>query len=169
MALQRRSRKFRADPGPNFLAVLALLVLGLGGPLGAATTERVVNDIHTGLAISGFDPVAYFTEAKPIAGKPDYEISFEDVVWRFRSEGNRAAFKENPAVYQPRYGGHDPVAVAVARGVALDGNPLLWAISGDRLYLFYNENARLAFIANPESTIAAADGRWQEVLQELTN
>ena len=167
MALQRLSRKFGVRSGPIFFTVLALLALGLGAPLRAATTERVVNDLHTGLAISGFDPVAYFTEAKAVAGKPDYEMSFEDVVWRFRNDGNRAAFKDNPGVYQPRYGGHDPVAVA--RGVALDGNPLLWAISGDRLYLFYNEKARLTFIADPESAIAAADGRWQEVLQALTN
>ena len=71
MALQRRSRKFRARSGPGLLAVLAILAVlapGFERPLGAATSERVVNDPHTGLAISGFDPVAYFTDAKPIAG-----------------------------------------------------------------------------------------------------
>jgi hypothetical protein len=166
MALQRRLRKFWAVPGPGFLAVLALLAMGFGGPSGAGTSERVVNDPHTGLAISGFDPVSYFTDAKPVIGKPEYEMTFDDVVWRFRSDGNRAAFAENPAVYQPRYGGHDPVAVG--RGVAVDGNPLLWAVNGDRLYLFYSEKARMTFTADPELAVTTADGRWQEVLETLT-
>ena len=168
MALQRRSRKFRARSGPGLLAVLAILAVlapGFERPLGAATSERVVNDPHTGLAISGFDPVAYFTDAKPIAGKPEYEMLLEDVVWRFRNEGNRSAFAANPATYLPRYGGHDPVGIG--RGVAVDGNPLLWAINGDRLYLFYSDRDRLAFTADPEYVVVAADGRWQEVLETL--
>jgi hypothetical protein len=148
------------------LAILAVLAAGFVGPLVAATSERVVNDPHTGLAISGFDPVAYFTDAKAVAGRPEYEMTFEDVVWRFRSEGNRAAFAASPATYQPRYGGHDPVGIG--RGVVVDGNPLLWAINGDRLYLFYSEKARLAFAADPETVVVTADGRWQEVLETLT-
>lgn len=167
MALQRRSRKFRIALNPGFLAIFALFLLLPVGLLGAATTERVVNDKNTGFAIFGYDPVAYFTDAKPVEGKRDFELQSGGVVWRFRSEGNRSAFSESPDVYQPRYGGYDPVAVA--RGVAVPGNPLLWMIVGERLYLFYNEAARSEFAANPDGAISAADGRWQEVLQELIN
>ena len=167
MALQRRSRKFRIGLNPGFLAVFALFLTLPLASLDAATTERVVNDKNTGLAIFGYDPVAYFTEAKPVAGKPDYELRSGDVVWRFRSDGNRAAFSENPDVYQPRYGGYDPIAVS--RGVAVPGNPMLWMVVEDRLYLFYNEAARTEFAASPDSAILAADGRWQEVQQDLSN
>jgi len=167
MALQRRSRKFRIGLNPGFLAVLALFLTFQLAPLGAATTERVVNDKNTGLAIFGYDPVAYFTDSKPVVGKPDYELSFGDVVWRFRSDGNRAAFSGSPEIYQPRYGGYDPISIS--RGIAVPGNPMLWAIVGERLYLFYDEAARTEFAANPDSAISAADGRWQEVLQGLSN
>src|ERR1700748_861009 len=92
MALQRRSRKFRSGLNPRFFAVFALFLAFAPTPPGAAVTERVVNDINTGLAIYGYDPVAYFTDSKPIAGKADYEYRFSGVVWRFRSDGNRAAF-----------------------------------------------------------------------------
>ena len=167
MALQRRSQKFRVVLNPGFLAIFALfLLLPLGRP-DAATTERVVNDRNTGLAIFGYDPVAYFTDAKAVAGKSDFELRSGGVVWRFRSDGNRSAFAASPEIYQPRYGGYDPIAVA--RGVAVPGNPLLWMIVGERLYLFYNEAAQSEFAANPDAAVSAADGRWQEVLQELTN
>ena len=79
----------------------------------------------------------------------------------------RAAFSESPEIYEPRYGGYDPIAVA--RGVAVPGNPMLWMVVAERLYLFYNEAALAEFAANPDSAISAADGRWQEVLQDLTN
>jgi hypothetical protein len=167
MALQRRPRKFRIGFNPGFLAVVALLVTFLPAPLGAAVTERVVNDRNTGLAIFGYDPVAYFTDSRPVAGKADYELSFGDVVWRFRSAGNRAAFSAHPEIYQPRYGGYDPVSIA--RGVAVPGNPLLWLVVEERLYLFYTEAARDEFAASPDTAMSAADGRWQEVRQELSN
>ena len=100
---------------------LVAVGLCLAGPIGAATTERIVVDRNSGLAISGFDPVAYFTDAKPLPGKGEYEQAVAGAVWRFRSAGNRAAFKADPDVYMPRFGGYDPVGVA--RGVAVPGNP----------------------------------------------
>src|SRR3954463_10776658 len=85
-----------------FLAAAGLYLLLLAGlPLSqgrAATTERIVVDPNRGLALSGFDPVAYFTDGKPLMGRGDLEMSFAGATWRFRNEGNRAAFAENPEV-----------------------------------------------------------------------
>src|SRR5207244_12096850 len=88
--------------------------------LRAATTERVVVDRHTGLALYGVDPVAYFTERKPVPGRPEFEYSYAGAVWRFDNEGNRAAFAADPDVYMPRYGGYDPVGIS--RGLATPGD-----------------------------------------------
>jgi hypothetical protein len=99
----------------------------------AAPNHPIVVDPHSGLAISGFDPVAYFTDAKPKIGLPKHELRLDGAVWRFRNEGNRAAFAEHPEVYLPRFGGYD--AVAIARGVSVPGHPLFWTITGERLYL----------------------------------
>src|SRR3954471_20921041 len=70
----------------------------------ASTTERIVVDQHTGLAIYGVDPVAYFTDRKPIPGRQDFEYRYAGAAWRFVNEGNRAAFAADPHVYMPRYG-----------------------------------------------------------------
>lgn len=130
-------------------------------PVGAAVTARVVSDWHTGLAIDGIDPVAYFTEGQPLLGRPEYELRYEGVVWRFRNDGNRAAFAQNPEVYMPGYGGYDPVAIA--RGVAVAGNPLLWVVSRQRLYLFFSTAARTQFISDSDKVLAAAAANWPQL------
>jgi hypothetical protein len=149
------------------LALAVLLVVALPGlpQVRAAMTERVVSDPHTGLAINGIDPVGYFTEAAAVYGRPDQEVRYAGAIWRFRNEGNKAAFIANPDVYMPRYGGYDPVALG--RALAVPGNPLIWTMVGERLYLFYNDEARDRFIAGPGEAILHADNKWPGVLSGL--
>jgi hypothetical protein len=144
---------------------MVLALLGFAAIPRASTTERVVVDRHTGLAIYGTDPVGYFTNGKPTAGRADFELRHAGAVWRFENEGNKEAFAADPPVYMPRFGGYDPVGVS--RGVATPGNPALWVVSDQRLYLFYTAEARAAFLANPADVIAGAQARWAAVESEL--
>jgi hypothetical protein len=131
----------------------------------AATTERVITDRHTGLAIDGYDPVAYFTDGAATPGVPEFEHRSSGVVWRFRNQGDRDAFIQDPETYMPAYGGYDPVAIA--RGVAVGGNPTVWLIDGDRLFLFYSPEDRATFEADPARAITDAEARWPEVSSTL--
>jgi hypothetical protein len=131
----------------------------------AAPNDPIVVDPHSGLAISGFDPVAYFVDAKPEVGRPTMELRRDDTIWRFRNEGNRAAFAEHPEVYAPRFGGYDPVAIA--RGSSVPGNPFFWAVAAERLYLFYSAEARTAFLADPGAIIERATNKWPEVVRTI--
>lgn len=148
-------------------AILGLLIAMCGSAtlLHAATTELVVANRHTGLAIDGFDPVAYFVDGEPALGRAEFEFRFAGATWRFRNPGNRAAFAADPEVYMPCFGGHDPIAVA--RGVATPGHPALWAIVEQKLYLFFNAQARAVFAANPGQAIEAAERHWPEVLRTI--
>ena len=168
MTPARQQRKLVSAVTGAEIALGLLLLTGLPPvPAGlAATTEQIVVDANRGLALSGFDPVAYFTDAKPLMGRGDLEYAFAGATWRFRNEGNRAAFAENPEVYLPVFGGHDPVAVA--RGVAAPGHPQIWLVAGERLYLFYSAEARKAFIAAPEATQAAAELKWPDVKRTIS-
>jgi len=130
-------------------------------PVSAAMTERIIVDPQSGLAMNGLDPVSYFTDPTPQFGRPDQEARHEGVIWRFRNEGNKAAFLADPEVYMPRYGGYDPIALG--RGLAVAGNPLVWAVVGERLYFFFNEAARERFIADPGEAILHADNKWPSV------
>ena len=150
------------------LVSAGLILVGLGlapAPSRAATTERVVANRHTGLALHGFDPVAYFVDGAPSLGRAGLEYRFAGVTWRFRNEGNRSAFAADPDVYMPRFGGHDPMAAA--RGAGTPGHPRLWLIADERLYLFYSAEARTEFVQGPEQAIDAAERQWPEVLLTL--
>jgi hypothetical protein len=155
-----------------FIALLANLTVfagcgfaGSNSVAQAATTERVVVNRFTGLAINGFDPVAYFTDARPLVGRPDFELNQAGAVWRFRNEGNRAVFSADPDIYGPQFGGYDPVDVA--RGVVFAGNPQFWLIVGQRLYLFGREKSRDAFAASPQRFLQEAARRWPGLVETL--
>lgn len=142
-----------------------MCALTVPSALRAAGEDRVVVNSNSGLAISGYDPVAYFTDARPMMGRPELELTQGGAVWRFRNDGNKAAFAGHPEVYRPRFGGYDPVAIA--RGTSVPGHPLFWAVAGNRLYLFYNEHARAGFMSDPGRFIEAAERKWPEVARTI--
>ena len=162
-----QKRKPRVRP-VLLLGILAGVLAGGSADISklcAATTERVVTDYHTGLAIGGFDPVAYFTASKALVGRSDIETRFAGATWRFINAGNREAFIDHPEIYMPVFGGYDPTGVA--RGVAVAGHPQVWLVVGERLYLFHSPKSRDAFAAAPEEFIAAAGRQWANVQSTL--
>jgi hypothetical protein len=159
-------------PGIALISLLATLVgvslaaqACLPRPVAAATTERVVVNRFSGLAIEGFDPVAYFVDAGPVRGQRAFEASEAGAVWRFRNADNRAFFVAHPEIYGPQFGGYDPVDLV--RGVTVAGNPRFWLISGQRLYLFSREQNRDAFAADPARALRAANLQWPMLEQGL--
>ena len=141
MTAQRQER-YRWRPAIAFFASLAgFLVLACPEfTARASTTERVVVNRFSGIAIEGFDPVAYFVQGRAVLGREDFEAADAGAVWRFRNEGNRASFVAHPEIYGPQFGGYDPVDLG--RGVTYAGNPRFWVVSGERLYLFGREENR---------------------------
>ncbi|MCA1383622.1 MULTISPECIES: YHS domain-containing (seleno)protein [unclassified Bradyrhizobium] len=148
------------------LCLLAgIWILGAGGPTGAATTERIVVNRFSGVAIEGFDPVAYFVAGAAVQGTAEFEANLWGAVWRFRNEGNRASFQAHPEIYGPQFGGYDPVDIA--RGVTVPANPHFFAIVAQRLYLFSREDNRDAFVADPERFLYEAGKRWPALQEKL--
>lgn len=131
----------------------------------AATTERYVADPRTGVALYGYDPVAYFIDRAARTGAAAYEYRFDGVTWRFRSEANRHAFMQGPENFLPAFGGYDPLALS--EGIPLAGNPAVFAVSGGKLYLFAREESRAKFAADPAALIQSATQRWPAVQRKL--
>lgn len=152
------------------LALLAMLCAIAGAvprtaAVAASPEERIVVNRNTGLAIHGFDPVAYFTDGAAKLGLADLEHSHGGATWRFRNEGNRAAFADRPDVYTPRFGGYDPVGLA--RGFGRTGHPEIWMIVEQKLYLFYSPQARSDFAAGMADILADAEANWPKVSRTL--
>jgi YHS domain-containing protein len=134
-------------------------------PVKAATSERFVHDPNSGVALYGFDPVAYFIDRSARPGAAEYEFRFAGIVWRFRSEANRAAFAQAPEDFLPVFGGYDPIAVS--EGVPLEGNPAFFAVSDGKLFLFARDESLAKFLANPKNLFDAAVNAWPQVQKKL--
>lgn len=86
--------------------VMAIALVGtLAASIHAAGSEKKINTDHWGVAIKGYDTVAYFTERRAVKGKKDFEYEWQDAKWRFSSAANRDKFAADPQAYAPKYGG----------------------------------------------------------------
>lgn len=130
-------------------------------------TERVVVNRNTGLAIGGYDPVAYFTDGAAVLGQAAYEASQGGAVWRFCNENNRRFFLANPDIYGPQFGGYDPVDLTNGNIVA--GRPQIWLVAERRLYLFNREDNRNRFAADPARLIRQAADKWPALRDTLAD
>jgi hypothetical protein len=165
MTSARRCGKSFAGAPAALLGLGLLCAVWAGGITLAATTERVVTNPRTGLAVDGFDPVAYFTDGTAKVGLPEFELRYGGAIWRFRNPGNRAAFQDSPGDYEPRFGGYDPVAIG--RGAPTPGNPEIWLVAGQQLYLFYDPQTREEFSADPRRIVMQAEARWPDVVKRV--
>lgn len=131
----------------------------------AVTTELMITDRHSGLALFGYDAVAYYIEGAAHAGSPRFEVMFGGLTWRFRSEANRAAFIAGPGTFIPNFGGYDPMAVI--RGAPVAGHPSVFVIHRDELFLFASEESREEFMRRPDPLYQAARIAWPAVRKTL--
>jgi len=145
------------------MLVASFLVCALfGAP--AYAKEPVYTGTLSDLAVSGYDPVAYFTDGKPVEGKSDFEFEWQGATWRFANAKNLEAFKADPAAYAPQYGGY--CAWAVSQGYTASSDPEAWKIVGKKLYLNYNKKVQSDWEKDPAGNIAKADRNWPAVLDK---
>ena len=117
-----------------------------------------------GLAVHGYDVVAYFTKGEPTIGRAKYSTVYKDATYRFASEAHLEAFEQDPEKYRPQYGGYCAYGVAV--GAKFDGDPLLWRIVDGKLYLNLNEEIQATWEKDIPGHIRDADGNWTKIARK---
>ena len=135
-------------------ALLALLV-SLLGP--AAWGEEVR------LSIGGYDPVAYFTDGKPVPGNTEFEHVWHDTRWRFASAAHRDLFVKNPEQYAPQYDGYCAMGVAWEDPHKDTVDPQAWAIVDGKLYLTHTTRSLDHWRQDADRNIKTADANWAAV------
>lgn len=115
-----------------------------------------------GIAISGADPVAYFTESAYVPGSNEFTHSWQGVTWQFSNAANRDTFAANPEAYAPQYGGF--CAYAVSQGVTAPIDPESWKVVDGKLYLNLNKKIQKRWEKDIPGYIASADQNWPGVL-----
>jgi YHS domain-containing protein len=113
------------------------------------------------IALSGYDPMAYFEDGKPEKGVREFWYSFDDVIYIFRSSEHRAKFAANPERYAPQYNGY--CAAGVSKGYKAEPDPEAWAIAGGRLFVFQLKDRVPDFKKNIAGLAAQADTNWPRV------
>ncbi|BCN26579.1 hypothetical protein VYA_37710 [Vibrio alfacsensis] len=131
--------------------------------LPAFALDPVYSDFF-GKAIRGYDPVAYFTQSKPVKGDSDFTYRWNDAKWYFSSVENRDAFEKNPEKFAPQYGGY--CAWAVSKGYTAKIDPNAWSIEGGKLYLNYSKSVQATWEEDIPGNIASADKNWPNLLIE---
>jgi YHS domain-containing protein len=132
-----------------------------------AKRKKEFNLSGDGLAIQGYDAVAYFTQGKAVKGKSDFSIYYQGVTYRFASLENKEAFKKSPSRYEPQYGGWCAYALG-AKGEKVSIDPGTFKILGGKLYLFYNSwgNNTLKDWNKDENNLKVkADQSWTKFYQ----
>ncbi len=115
-----------------------------------------------GIAISGADPVAYFTANEYTPGSNEFTYDWEGATWQFASAENRDLFAANPEDYAPQYGGF--CAYAVSQGNTAPIEPTAWKIVDGKLYLNYNDKIQKRWSKDIPGYITQADQNWPGVL-----
>jgi YHS domain-containing protein len=145
---------------------VVFVAIGVGGALrvrGQAPTRAINHD--KGVAVQGYDVVAYFTGNAAVKGSAQLAHAWNGVEWRFASPEHRDAFVKDPARYAPAFGGY--CAYGVSRGYAVDIDPEAFAVVDGTLYLNYSRSVQRTWNEDRSGYIAKARQRWPEILTGL--
>jgi len=139
-----------------------LTLVFLANPL-VAQTKTLLNLKKNGLALQGFDPVAYFTENKPVKGKPEFKSTHLGATYYFASEENKTRFDKEPEKYEPAYGGF--CAYGVSRNKLVEIDPEAFQIVDGRLLLQYSKAVRNDFNKDTQGNLAKANANWSGLVE----
>jgi enamine deaminase RidA (YjgF/YER057c/UK114 family) len=137
---------------------------GLLGLLAATLLVGTAWGDEPRLSISGYDPVAYFTDGKPAQGKPEFEYLWHRLRWRFSSGEHRELFTRNPKQYAPQYDGYCAMGTSNDEEAHKDSvDPEAWAIVDGKLYLAHNRYWMEEWRKNAQEHVRQADRDWEAV------
>ncbi|MBA5778962.1 YHS domain-containing protein [Stappia sp. F7233] len=153
-------------------AVAAAFAIALMGQASADEVlygKTLVNTLYSdeGVAIRGYDPVAYFTEGKPVKGSKEHHFDYKGATWVFASAHNRDLFAAHPEKYEPAYGGY--CAFGAGNGYLVKTEPEAFTIVDGKLYLNYNVDVSKKFNADLHGRIALAEKNWPELKAKVSH
>jgi YHS domain-containing protein len=143
------------------LLILTMLAVA---PAASAAQDPIYTGTFSNLAVGGYDPVAYFTDGRPVEGDARYRYDWQGATWRFAKPENLERFKAEPARYAPQYGGY--CAWAVSQGYTASADPQAWRIVDGKLYLNYSLDVQRRWQDDIPGNIAKGEANWPGVLDK---
>ncbi len=145
----------------SLAALLAGLAISTGGPAQAASSA--IFTPSSGLALDGYDTVAFFTQGRPVRGEARFETAWQGARWRFSTQDHLNQFLAEPARFAPQYGGYCAWAVGAQNALA-PGDARYWRIVDGKLYVNYDAGVQRQWVRDIPGFILAADRNWPAIL-----
>ncbi|MEO9872552.1 YHS domain-containing (seleno)protein [Ekhidna sp.] len=149
-----------------FFAIPTLFLLGACSSESPEEKDPVFNE--EGIALAGYDPVAYFEQSEAKKGTDQEVVNYEGLKYYFSSTKNKLLFEENPEKYLPEYGGWCAFAIAES-STKMEPDPTMWQIQDGKLQLFYDDwmtnltgNLKEAWNEDSIASKIKADENWQK-------
>ena len=140
---------------PLLIAAMMILLI-------VSEAALAIKPIYSGgrdrAAIKGYDPVAYFTENKPVKGSKEISLEYKGAKWLFSSEENRNLFVANPEKYEPQFGGY--CAYAVSQNTTASIKPNYFTIHEGKLYLNFSKSVNKRWLKDRDGYIEEAEKNW---------
>ena len=148
----------------NRMFLSLMLFIGIAAAVAACSTTNTetlgINVDTEGLAVRGFDAVAYFAVDAAVKGDAKYSYVWNGAKWLFSSEENMKKFAAAPDAYAPQFGGY--CSYAVSEGYTANGDPEAWKIVDGKLYLNYNKQVKEKWEQQQSERIDRGRTNWQE-------
>ncbi|MFK7942176.1 MAG: YHS domain-containing (seleno)protein [Paracoccaceae bacterium] len=144
------------------LCFLAALWLSMPAMAAGPSQPEIYKDVN-GLALKGYDAVAYHLERRPVKGTEDFAFEWKKAVWWFSSAENRDRFMADPERWAPQFGGYCAWGIAKDRVVSI--NPTIFRIFDDKLYLNLNMKVHKEWLDSHNGFIATANEKWPDILE----
>lgn len=138
------------------------IILAVAGMVAACSADKSKDDIFQpgGVAIGGYDPVAFFAQQKPVKGDPAYRFDWKDARWQFASQADLDSFRADPEKYAPQYGGY--CAYGVSQGHKSPTKIDTWTVLDGKLYFNYNQEVKQLWNKDRAKYIEEANAIWQK-------
>ncbi len=141
-----------------------LYLAGLAAFAVLAPAAEVINIDKSGLALQGYDPVAYFTDGKPVKGLPEFTATYKGATYQFASAEHKQLFEKSPAKYEPQFGGFCGYAASINKLARIEVQ--YFQALHDRLILQHNEKAWKLWHEDVEGNLKKADANWPTLSQQ---
>jgi YHS domain-containing protein len=164
--MSKSSQKRGVSPIRGSLFGITIAITLTVGYVPALATDAVNTGYFDGVAVKGYDMVAYFTERRPMKGSEKFSYEWLGTPWHFANAKHRELFISDPTKYTPQYGGYCVGEVAF-NGVTFNIDPEAWAIIDGKLYLAYSKEFMDKFKAHPSDFLANAEANWPAVETNL--
>ena len=144
--------------------LLTVILIAALSSFAVAADKTLLNLDKEGIAIQGYDPVAFFTDNKPVKGDPKFASIYKGATYYFASVEHRDTFNKDPKKYEPQFGGY--CAYAVSKGKIAPVEIEAFAIVNGRLLMQYDKSIREKFAVDSQGNLTKADKNWPGVVEE---